>query len=195
MAMKVSEFMRLTQGNKSMNEYLQEFNNLSRYAPSHVDTEEKKIESFKRGLNTKMAKTMGISLRTTFNAFISDCLTQENNNNLHAASKNRKRSFEGGSSQFRPPMPNPSTVPPSGSEPKVPCTCSQEECSTPSEESEGLSSTRTPISSQDWGFHGNFFHRERPVLQLQPTRSLRQVLPIPEEADNLSSPCSSHLCE
>jgi len=106
MAMKVSEFMRLTQGSKSMNEYLQEFNKLSRYAPSYVDTEEKKIESFKRGLNTKMAKTMGINSRTTFNAFISDCLTQENNNNLHAASKNRKRGFEGGSSQFRPPMPN-----------------------------------------------------------------------------------------
>jgi hypothetical protein len=33
MAIKHTEFMKLTQGNKSLNEYLQAFNNLARYAP------------------------------------------------------------------------------------------------------------------------------------------------------------------
>jgi hypothetical protein len=50
MAMKVSEFMRLTQGTQSVIEYLHAFNNLWRYAPDYVNTEDKKIASFKRGL-------------------------------------------------------------------------------------------------------------------------------------------------
>ena len=37
------------------------FNNLSRYALAFMDTEEKKIESFKRGLGTKLMKTMANS--------------------------------------------------------------------------------------------------------------------------------------
>jgi hypothetical protein len=82
--MKVSKFMRLTQGTQSVKEYLHAFNNLSRYAHDYVDTEAKNIASFKRCLSQKMMKSMGISSRTCFNDFINDCLTQENNNNLYA---------------------------------------------------------------------------------------------------------------
>jgi len=45
-----------------------------------------------------MLKTMGTGTRATFNAYISDCLTQENNNNNYSASKSHKRAFEAGSS-------------------------------------------------------------------------------------------------
>ena len=41
--MKAAEFMRLTQGIKTLTEYMHAFNNLSRYALGFVDTEEKKI--------------------------------------------------------------------------------------------------------------------------------------------------------
>ena len=74
------------------------FNNLSRYAPEFVNTEEKKIESFKRGLGTKLMKTMANSRCATYNEFVSDALTQENQNNLHAAAKSRKRAAEAGAS-------------------------------------------------------------------------------------------------
>jgi hypothetical protein len=40
-----------------------------------VDTEAKKIASFKRGLGPKLMKTMGTSKCATFNDFISDALT------------------------------------------------------------------------------------------------------------------------
>ena len=70
MAMKTAEFTRLTQGTKTMTEYLHAFNNLSRYAPEFVNTDAKMIASFKRGLNTKMLKTVGTSSRTVFNEFI-----------------------------------------------------------------------------------------------------------------------------
>lgn len=123
MAMKVSEFMRLTQGTQSVMEYLHAFNNLSRYAPDYVDTKAKKIASFKRGLSLKMMKSMGISSRTSFNDFVSGCLTQENNNNLYAMAKGCKRPLESRMSQprttivtrlnLRPMIPGARFCPPS----------------------------------------------------------------------------------
>jgi hypothetical protein len=101
MAMKHTEFMKLTQGNKSFTEYLHTFNNLVRYATEFVDTDAKKITSFKRGLSPKLMKTMGTSKCDTFNEFISNALPQENNNSIYATSKSRKRAFEAGASQSR----------------------------------------------------------------------------------------------
>jgi hypothetical protein len=105
-----------------MTEYLHAFNNLSRYAPDYVHTEAKKIASFKRSLSPKMMKSMGISSHTSFNDFASDCLTQENNNNLYVMAKGRKRTLESGVSQprttivsrpnFRPMIPRARFCPP-----------------------------------------------------------------------------------
>ena len=94
--MKAAEFTRLTQGTKTLTEYMHAFNNLSRYAPEFVNIEEKKIESFKRGLGTKLMKTMANSRCATYNEFVSDALTQENQKNLHTAAKGRKRAAEVG---------------------------------------------------------------------------------------------------
>jgi hypothetical protein len=52
MAIKHTEFMKLTQEDKSVIEYLHAFINLSRYAPEFGNTEVKKIASFKRGCVT-----------------------------------------------------------------------------------------------------------------------------------------------
>ena len=78
MRMKAAEFMKLTQGTKTLTEYMHTLNNLSRYAPEFVNTKEKKIESFKRGLGTKLMKTMANSRCATDNECASDALTQEN---------------------------------------------------------------------------------------------------------------------
>ena len=90
MRMKAAEFMKLAQGTKTLIEYMHAFNNLSRYAPEFVNTEEKKIESFKRELGTKLIKTMANSRCATYNEFGSDALTQENQNNLHSTAKSHK---------------------------------------------------------------------------------------------------------
>jgi len=76
--MKAAKLMKLTQGTKTLTEYMHAFNNLSRYAPEFVSTEEKKIESFRKGLGTKLMKTMANSKCATYNDFVSDALTQEN---------------------------------------------------------------------------------------------------------------------
>ena len=101
MAMKVSKFMRLTQGAQSVTEYLHAFNSLSHYAPNYVDTKAMKIASFKRGLSPKMMKSMGISSCTSFNDFVSDCLTREHQQSLCYA-KGRKRTLQSRTSQPRP---------------------------------------------------------------------------------------------
>jgi hypothetical protein len=92
-----------------MTQYLHAFNNLSRYASDMVNTDAKKIASFKRGLNPKMMKHVDTNTRASFNDFVSDCLKQEKNNNVYVASKTRKRAFESGLSQPRDPMANHST--------------------------------------------------------------------------------------
>jgi len=76
--MKAAEFMKLTQGTKTLTEYMHAFNNLSRYAPEFMNIQEKKIESFKRSLGTKLMKTMANAKYAAYNEFVSDALTQEN---------------------------------------------------------------------------------------------------------------------
>jgi hypothetical protein len=49
-------------------------------------------------------KTLANSKCDTFNEFVSDALTQENQNNLHVAVKGHKRALEIGSSQQKAPM-------------------------------------------------------------------------------------------
>ena len=48
--MKAAEFMRLTQGTKTLTEYMHDFNNLSCYAPGFIDTEEKKMKASREAL-------------------------------------------------------------------------------------------------------------------------------------------------
>jgi hypothetical protein len=107
--MKLGEFLALNQGTKTITQYLLAFNNLCHYAPDMVDTDAKKIASFKRGLGPKMMKHVGTNARARFNDFISDCLKQEKNNNVYTASKTRKRAFESGPSQSRVITANRST--------------------------------------------------------------------------------------
>jgi hypothetical protein len=104
MEIKHTEFMKLTQGNKSLNEYLQAFNSLARYAPKFVHTDAKKIASFKRGLFPKLMKSIGNNKCITFNEFINNALTQENNDKIYAATKSHKRNFEAGASQSKAPV-------------------------------------------------------------------------------------------
>ena len=63
-----------------------------------MDTDAKKLASFKRGLGPKLMKNMANNKSTTFNEFVSDALTQENSNAIYVASKNRKRAYETGAS-------------------------------------------------------------------------------------------------
>jgi hypothetical protein len=94
MSMKHTKFVRLTQGTKSLTEYLHAFNNLSRYAIEFVNTDAKKIASFKSELGPKLMKTLTNNKSATLNEFVSDALTQENQNKIYLALKSHKRAYE-----------------------------------------------------------------------------------------------------
>jgi hypothetical protein len=51
MKLKKKEFTDLTQGSMTMNEYLNSFIQLSRYAPDDINTDKKKHDIFLNGLN------------------------------------------------------------------------------------------------------------------------------------------------
>jgi hypothetical protein len=51
---KLVEFLELRQGNRSIYEYTQEFNNLAQYGGHHVDTDAKKAELYRKGLNIQL---------------------------------------------------------------------------------------------------------------------------------------------
>jgi hypothetical protein len=51
---KAGEFRELRQGNKSVEEYTDQFTQLARYAPEEVDKDSKKHEMFKKGLTPKL---------------------------------------------------------------------------------------------------------------------------------------------
>jgi hypothetical protein len=51
---KLPEFLDLRQGNHSIYEYTQEFNNLAQYRGHHIDTDEKKAELYRKGLTIQL---------------------------------------------------------------------------------------------------------------------------------------------
>nr|ABA97244.1 retrotransposon protein, putative, Ty3-gypsy subclass [Oryza sativa Japonica Group] len=55
MALKKREFRELKQGNRSVMEYLHEFNNLARYAPEDVREDEEKQEKFLAGMDPELS--------------------------------------------------------------------------------------------------------------------------------------------
>jgi hypothetical protein len=54
MRRKLAEFLDLRQENRSVYEYIQEFNNLAQYESHHVDTDAKKVELFRKGLTIQL---------------------------------------------------------------------------------------------------------------------------------------------
>ena len=51
---KLNEFLALTQGTRTVLQYAQVFNHLCQYARYYADSDDKKQDRFRRGLNTKL---------------------------------------------------------------------------------------------------------------------------------------------
>ena len=142
-----------------------------------------------------MLKTMGTGTRATFNAYISDCLTQENNNNNnnYSASKSRKRAFEAGSSQSRAPMAGRQQYrrpalgarfcPPQKRNTGHPTQQKPYKVAVAPARPKGESSCSTCCQHHDQGA----------MLQLPQWDTLLKNVPTPKTADDLPSPCAPHL--
>ncbi len=93
---KLREFLTLKQGNKTVQEYVHKFNELARYAPTHVDTDEKKRECFLEGMTPKLWSRLGHRFED-FNQLLDDALAMEEDLRLHQLEKKRARIIAGSS--------------------------------------------------------------------------------------------------
>jgi hypothetical protein len=87
---KLNEFLALTQGTRTMLQYAQAFNDLCQYAGYHADSDEKKRDRFRRGLNTKIRERLNTVRADSFNELVNLAISQEECIVAHRAEKKRK---------------------------------------------------------------------------------------------------------
>jgi hypothetical protein len=96
---KLNEFLALTQGSRTVLQYAHAFNDLCQYAGYHADTDEKKREMFRRGLNTKLHDHLNIVGAHSYNELVNLSISQEDCILARLAEKKRKTPMAGPSAQ------------------------------------------------------------------------------------------------
>jgi hypothetical protein len=84
------EFQDLRLGSMSVNQYVTRFTQLSRYAQTNVDTDEKKQDCFLNGLNDSLAYALEAKNYENFQDMVNKALVLEN----HHSIMDRKRKQE-----------------------------------------------------------------------------------------------------
>src|SRR5207244_9646084 len=100
---KLREFLTLKQGTRIVREYVQKFNELSRYAPGHVDTDGKRTECFLEGMTPKLRSRLGRRF-DNFNQLVDDAMAMEEDLRIHHIEK-RKTKVAVGRSESAPQRP------------------------------------------------------------------------------------------
>ncbi|GJM95703.1 hypothetical protein PR202_ga12479 [Eleusine coracana subsp. coracana] len=70
---KAREFAALKQGNRSVEEYCEEFNRLALYAPKQVDTPAKRKDRFLEGLSAELQDRLNLNMGGSFTEFVKQC--------------------------------------------------------------------------------------------------------------------------
>jgi hypothetical protein len=91
MCRKLAEFLYLRQGNRSVCEYIQEFNNLAQYGSHHVDTDVNKVELFCKGLTIQLQDRLILSQNLSYNEVASAAIDQEGTMKACEAAEAKKR--------------------------------------------------------------------------------------------------------
>jgi hypothetical protein len=92
------EFLAFTQGNRTVLQYAQAFNDLCQYAGYHADTDEKKRDRFRRGLSTKLRDRLNTVRANNYNELVNMAISQEDCIIARQAEKKRKTPIAGPSS-------------------------------------------------------------------------------------------------
>ena len=77
MKLKKEEFLDLRQGDRNVIEYMNEFNNLARYAPDEVDTDAKKRKRFLNGLDGKISILMTVAYTPDYQSLVDQAIVLE----------------------------------------------------------------------------------------------------------------------
>jgi hypothetical protein len=86
----LNEFLALNQGTHTVLQYAQAFNDMCQYAGYHADSDEKKGDRFRRGLNTKLQEHLNTVWADSFNELVNLAISQEDCIVAHRSKKKRK---------------------------------------------------------------------------------------------------------
>lgn len=95
MTIKKREFRAVKQGSRTVKEYLQKFNLLSRYAPEDISTQAAKVEHFMEGLQKSLQYELVVCECRTFCDLVNKALMLEGKR--HAMDDTCKRKLMGNS--------------------------------------------------------------------------------------------------
>ena len=90
MSLKKKEFRSLRQGGRTVNAYVDEFNNLARYAPNDVNTDAARQEKFLEGLNDELSLQLTVATFNNCQELIDKAIVLEGKQH---AIENRKRKY------------------------------------------------------------------------------------------------------
>jgi hypothetical protein len=96
---KLNKFLALNQGTRTVLQYAQAFNDLCQYADYHADSDEKKIDRFRRGLNTMLRERLNTVRADSFNELVNLAISQEDCIVAHRAEKKTKTPMAAPSTQ------------------------------------------------------------------------------------------------
>jgi hypothetical protein len=95
MSLKKREFYNFCQGHHTIDEYIDGFNKLARYAPDDVDTDAKRRERFLDGLNDELAVQLSVVYAPNYQSLIDKATILENKHS-HMESRKRKHNHHHG---------------------------------------------------------------------------------------------------
>jgi hypothetical protein len=87
---KMMELLALRQGSDMVYRYTQKFNSLCQYGGHHVDTDAKKIERFRDGLDGKLYERLNLLEPKNFHELVNKAISQEDA--MKKAHRDKKRS-------------------------------------------------------------------------------------------------------
>jgi translation initiation factor RLI1 len=93
--LKKKEFTKLQQDRMTINEYLNKFTQMSRYAPNEVNTDEKKHDAFLNGLNDEIQFHLHNTDYEDFQKMVDKAIIVENKIKEMKKNGKRKTSFSG----------------------------------------------------------------------------------------------------
>jgi hypothetical protein len=111
---KMRELLALRQGSDTMYRYAKKFNSLCQYGGHHVDTDGKKMERFRDGLDGKLYERLNLLEPVNFHELVNKSISQEDAMKKAHRDKKRSSGFAPGSGtnkKFRfvkKNVPNPS---------------------------------------------------------------------------------------
>jgi hypothetical protein len=86
---KMRELLALRQGSDTVYRYAQKFNNLCQYSGHHVDTDAKKMERFRDGLDGKLYERLNLLEPENFHELVNKAISQEDA--MKKAHRDKKR--------------------------------------------------------------------------------------------------------